>query len=93
MGLIGSQLPAFPHVQLRLLRQLLEKWGWKGIDGIMRAAQLDMGMRGMAPPGMGGPPAPGGLDGRLRADAFNPNDQLPQQALRAGINMPNEGRG
>ena len=92
LAILDKGLAGMPHARVHVLRWLLTKWGQPGIEPLLRAVAFDLQAQGIPPMGMPqGPALPGGVDGNLLAAGGNPNDQLPQQAVRAGINMPNEG--
>lgn len=64
------------------IRQLLTKLDFRDVNAMLQAIPSDA-LQYMN--------AQTGVDGRLRAPAFNPNDQTNGQAIRAAINAPSEG--
>jgi hypothetical protein len=68
------------------MRQLLTRLRIRDVNALLGALP-----QGWAVPGVGGPGAAPGVDGRARADAFLPNDQSNPQAIRAAVNALSEG--
>ena len=77
--LLGRFSPRFDRI---FVRQMLTKLDWRDVNTMLDAIPANMAqymnMHGAA-------------NGRDRADAFVPGDQSNGQAIRAGINAPNEG--
>jgi len=73
--LLGRFGPQFDRVYLR---QLLTMFDFRDINELMRAAMV-----GIMPPG--------GAPGAVPQPGFSPEDYSNPQAIRAGINAPNEG--
>jgi hypothetical protein len=63
-----------------MLRDYLARVDFRSAPQLLRAIYSQLGV--LPPPGA----TPPGMDGRLRADAFNPNDQTQGQAIRSMVN-------
>jgi hypothetical protein len=69
-----------PAADRQITREVGTRFNIRGINAIIGAIP-SVSMMMQTP----------GVDGRLRQDGFNPNDTTPGQAVRRGVNAPNEG--
>jgi len=77
-----------PQFDLVMLRQVLTALDIRDINTLLKAARMGMGLAGQAGGAPGGQPVlPGGTPPALS----NPNNASTPQAIRAGINVQNEG--